>query len=428
MTDYSGSWAKGFASTFAQAPSMILNTLEWKERKKAKKKIDDAVEELKLNSTELARRYDMARADGTITQQEYSDTVSWAMPLGNEILSRVETLYGNYRSLTSEKIDAELEDINAFYNLSKDVDFQNIEQMRAFGSRLTMPKAKIQWDIIIKSIESRQAQPAVEVFPTAGGVTEKYPEAGYEYSATAKGYVPTYQKPTTETAKPTDTQVKLAEVDKLTFLTEERRNAMKVNILAGGDSATTEKVNAIRAAGGTDADILEAFGAGVRGVNPPKPETETIPVPGTIENIREDILNAENPEDAVRIYDNYINKYGSAKGLGITDVKQFYCEENLKNYVSILKDITEGTPDNRNVKGKKEFTYTINGTDTTETGEYWYKAIYDSYVALLEYLEKEGYDTSQYKKLKSLSEIKKIKFGGFVGGGVETGDLISIYY
>jgi len=196
MADYSGSWWKGFAGAFSQAPSMISNALEWKERKKEQKKIDDAIAELKSNSMELTRKYDTARADGTITQEEFSDALSWAVPLGNEILSRVEKLYGNYRNLTSEKIDAELEDINAFYNLSKDLDFQNIEQMRAFGSRLTQPKAIMQWDIIIKGIEGRGKTTQPEIFPTAGGVREKYPSAGVKY--TEQGYVPTFAEPSTK--------------------------------------------------------------------------------------------------------------------------------------------------------------------------------------------------------------------------------------
>ena len=189
-----GYWTKGFASTFDPVGAINLG-LQWKERKKAQKKIDDAVEQLKLNSTALAAKFDSDRADGSITQQEYSDAVVWALPLGDEIMGRVEKLYSGFRQLTQEQIDNELGEIDAFYNLSENLNFSNLEEMKSFRSNLTQEKAKTKWDLIIKSIESRKAQPTTEVFTTAEAVKAKYPNAGYEYSATAKGYVPTFQKP-----------------------------------------------------------------------------------------------------------------------------------------------------------------------------------------------------------------------------------------
>ena len=72
----------------------------------------------------------------------------------------------------------------------------------------------------------------------------------------------------------------------------------------------------------------------------------------------------------------------------------------------------------------------MNDKEITKTGEEWYKAVYESYNALLKLLEEQGVDISQYKKLKPLSEIKKANpwTSGFVGGGVVGGDLIKIYY
>ncbi|GAH83361.1 unnamed protein product, partial [marine sediment metagenome] len=77
---FKGSWAKGFASTFDPVAGINLG-LQWKEKKKAQKKIDDAVEQLKINSMELAAKFDRDRADGTISQEEYGDAMAWALPL-----------------------------------------------------------------------------------------------------------------------------------------------------------------------------------------------------------------------------------------------------------------------------------------------------------------------------------------------------------
>jgi len=263
----------------------------------------------------------------------------------------------------------------------------------------------------------------------------KTPAANMPYEMTRQmGEEAGFDMPETFTQAPElkEIQVKLAEVDKLTFLTEERRNAMKVNILAGGDSATTEKVNAIKAAGGTDADILEAFGAGVRGVNPPKGTETRATSLSELEKYRDKTLNADSWEDAEKIINDYTEAGYDATQLGVT--KEAWAngkKSDLDSLVQILDEITAGTP---NIKPNEEHSFNLDMGKgpvlTTKTGEEWYKQVYESYVALLKLLEEQGIDTSQYKKLKPPSEVKKAGFwkGAFTGGGVTKGDLTSIYY
>lgn len=222
---YGGSFAKGFAGGISQGWGMGQQVLQWKERKAAQKKIDDSAAEFKANSMELARRYDADRADGTITQEEYSDSVSWAIPLGNELSDRLDKLYKNFRGLTREQIDMELEDIDAFYNLSKDLDFSNMEQMRTFGTNLKQQKAKTQWDSILKSVEGRRAEPTVELekYPTLAEFQEKYgEEAPYEYDK--EGFIrPKYKAPVSPAAM-TDYQRKRANIQASTTLSKEEKD------------------------------------------------------------------------------------------------------------------------------------------------------------------------------------------------------------
>ena len=164
-----GYWTKGFASTFDPVGAINLG-LQWKERKKAQKKIDDAVEQLKLNSTALASKFDSDRADGSITQQEYSNAVVWALPLGDEIMGRVEKLYSGFRQLTQEQIDNELGEIDAFYNLSENLNFSNLEEMKSFRSNLTQEKAKTKWELIIKTIERRKEKHSKVVVSESNGL------------------------------------------------------------------------------------------------------------------------------------------------------------------------------------------------------------------------------------------------------------------
>ena len=200
---YKGSWAQGFASTFNPTAGINLG-LQWKEKKKAQQKIDDAMEQLKINSTQLASKFDAARADGSITQQEYGDAMAWAIPLGKEIMGKTNDLYANYQNMTPEQLQTELDNIDAVYKFSKDLDFQNLDEMKAFGSKLTQPNAKMQWDLIIKSIENRGKPVQQQSFATPEEVTAAYPGSGYKWSDDAKGYVPTYQKPTKADQPPTE--------------------------------------------------------------------------------------------------------------------------------------------------------------------------------------------------------------------------------
>ena len=165
MGKYGGSWAEGFASTFDPIGGINLG-LQWKEKKAAKKKIDDAVEQLKINSMELAAKFDAARANGSIDQQEYGDAMAWAIPLGKEITGKVNDLYTNYQSMTPDQLKTELGNIDAMFKFSEELDFTNLEQMKEFGSKLTQTDAKMQWDLIIKSIEGREKPVAETKEPT----------------------------------------------------------------------------------------------------------------------------------------------------------------------------------------------------------------------------------------------------------------------
>jgi len=99
--------------------------------------------------------------------------MSWALPLGKEIMGKTKELYSNYPNMTTDQLQTEIDNINAVLDFSKDLDFANIEEMKAFGNKLTQPNAKMQWDLIIKSIEKRKAPP--EIFTSAEAVREKYP-------------------------------------------------------------------------------------------------------------------------------------------------------------------------------------------------------------------------------------------------------------
>ena len=41
----------------------------------------------------------------TITPQEYGDTMAWAIPLGKEMVGRVNDLYNNYQNMSPDQLE-----------------------------------------------------------------------------------------------------------------------------------------------------------------------------------------------------------------------------------------------------------------------------------------------------------------------------------
>jgi len=437
MADYSGSWYKGFASTFSQAPSMVLNVLALKEKKKAQKKIDDAIEELKLNSSTLAAKFDAARADGTIGQEEYGDMAAWALPLGNEIMGRLDTLTNNYRNLSQDQIDNEIADIKAFYELSVDLDFQNIEEMEAFGNGLTQQNAKTKWDLILKSVKKRKEPLQPDVFASPEEVMAKYPGSGYKFDANAGGYIPTYQEPPTTELSVADKKYNWA----IDNYKEGKISFEQLSKFMGTDISDPEKRNTIQ----QRLDEMVRLGA-----TPEEQKNyllgkttgeEGTPAPTSTENIRDDILQAPTLNDAHRIYKNFDDKY-DIKALGIPDVDKFWSDERVRRLDS-LKTSIENLLVDRGDKGRwlKPGTVTSAEVGMEIEGDEQevaiaYRDLRDEYMRFRDMLEKMGVDVSQYPKLKPLSEIEKV--GGWegavgwgvkgVGFGIKKGDYKSIYY
>jgi len=272
--NYSGYFLKGLAGGLQTGVNLGTQIQEMQWQKAQRKKLEEKEAKIEESMSTIGNLFKQYGADSTYSDDEImqlNTALSAAVP---EVQAVWKDAVNAIQTMNKNKFEEDLQWFDLFISQAEGLnpgDVQGIFDMAK--SRFQTDKAK-NYFTAYEEIQKKKYKPAPETFTSPSGVTEKYPEAGYEYSATAKGYVPIYQKPTAP-EKPTDTQVKLAEIDKLTFLTEERRNQMKVNTLAN-DSATAEKVNAIRAAGGTDADILESLGAGVQGVNPPKPSTPLV--------------------------------------------------------------------------------------------------------------------------------------------------------
>ena len=166
----------------------------------------------------------------------------------------------------------------------------------------------------------------------------------------------------------------------------------------------------------------------VAGVEKPK----AIPAPTSIENIREDIRNADTPEDARRIYNNGVQQYGEeafTKAVGITEVDKFWAEGQIP-YLDKIKTSIGNIIDEKGWLKKGTLTSAEVGVDFEgdQKVEEIYEMLRKEYMKYFDMLTKMGLPLLEFPILKPLEEIEKVGLGeGFWGWGKQRGQYKSIY-
>lgn len=408
MAGYGGYFLKGLAGGLQTGFNMGQMKWQQNEKKKLQKKQDEMMEASSVFNNMVAQLGE----DGSYSNDDMMKINTSYMALGYDVKERVDGTYKAIQAMDKKTMEANYQWFDLVLNATSGMqsgDAQEIwDTVRPFVSgEKGLQTYEAMESITKKRSEIAAAQPTPEVFTSPTGVTEKYPEAGWKY--TDKGYVPVYKEPT---APPTELDLQ-AETQKKLDYAYNTGNASYFN--------QTAKSLGIDTIFETYKQKYKPEGAGGK-----QDRTTSLP---QLEKYREKALNADTWEDAESIIKDYTEAGYDKTQLGVN--KESWAsvkKSDLDNLVAVLDEITAGTPEGRNIKGKKEFSFNIDDKEVTKTGAEWYEVVYESYIALLKLLEETGVDISQYKKLKPLSEIKKIKFGGFVGKGVETGDLTFIYY
>jgi len=149
----------------------------------------------------------------------------------------------------------------------------------------------------------------------------------------------------------------------------------------------------------------------------------------TLEEYRQKALDANTWKEAESIIDDYKEAGYDPAPLEEKANEQEWINakiDELDNHIEMLKEITD---EKDKSIGDKKFKFLSGDEEETQTGEEWYKDIYEAYTFYLAELRKMGVDVSKYPKIKSPEEVKKVGIlkGMFTGGGVERG-YPSIYY
>jgi hypothetical protein len=155
---YGGSWATGFSNGLSNGMNMGFNILELKKQQKKEKMLEDAKNELQSNSLELAKKWDTAMADGYATPEEYNTIVSWALPINNELVNTLTTLYNNQKNMSEEQLTQAIEGAKAQFELAKQIDFSDLSSLESYGATLKDPKAIAQWQSLLNTAKIKQKQ------------------------------------------------------------------------------------------------------------------------------------------------------------------------------------------------------------------------------------------------------------------------------
>lgn len=370
-----GSFLTGVASGLQMFPQ--IQEMKWKkaERKAIEKEKEDWKEAISVFQGNL----DEYSANRNLSYGEQMDILSASSALGHEYMNIMQDWISDVNQGNREGAKQKAEILAAYRDFTLNTGFP-VEGVETILSKDTMKY--IQQGNILKETGGKTGE-------VMGRETWK--ERGF-------GKLPV----TTEAPKLTDTQVKLAEIDKLTFLTEKRRDQMKVDMLSKSDSATAEKVKAIRAAGGTNEQIIKALGGDI---SEPTPEGEAKRTDIAYWTKRfDDVTNEDEWNTTMRdleMTDTTWKPKGTYKDKLISEVKEM--ADTIKRELL--------TPDNKFINDKAKEQYL------------GWQRLYEQKIR--EIMQKyPDIDINRFAKYLSIEEIKPVGFwkGLITGGGIAKGD------
>jgi hypothetical protein len=387
MTGYGGFFLKGMAGGMQSGFEM-----GWK--KKQQKKLEEEEKKIIEGTTLFNNQIKLYGEDGLYTDDEVAMINTAWLAAGVEIQERTKGTRDAIQTMNQSKVEQDFEWLDL---ISTSMDGWDPKDAKGIFNYvrpyITTEKGKNYYNAYEKMYEAKykaaQNQPTPEVFTSPSGVQGAYPEAGYEYNATAKGYVPTYQKPQ---------EVKAPDIDVLTKAT---------NILKTAVNAPPAQFEVLKA------NVSKTYNVDLSGITqgslkePVKPkeggEPRTTSLPQQ-EEYRTKALNADTWEEA----QGYINDYTQAgydeTQLGIT--QQDWVNAKKQNMDAIVEMLNNIYP-NGKLQKDKEYTFQMNGKDVTKTGAEWYKYLYQFYQPMLDILKGNGVDISQYPVMQSFEEVSK---------------------
>jgi len=200
MAGTGGFFLKGLGSGLQSGFQMGQQMQEMKWQKEQRKKLEDKQKKIEESISSIGNLFKQYGADNTYSDVEIMQLNTALLASVPEVQEIYKGAINNIQTMNKAKFEEDLQWLDLFIDWTEGLDPSNVQGIfDTVKGRVQTDKGKqlfTAYDTISKKrYEAIKAQPTTEVFTTAEAVKAKYPNAGYEYSATAGGYVPTFQKP-----------------------------------------------------------------------------------------------------------------------------------------------------------------------------------------------------------------------------------------
>ena len=193
--NYFGYFLQGLSGGINQG----MQIKEMRRKREAEDQLAKVKAQFEDQAMSVSKKLDEFKADGIISDDEVSMWNTMFLGLGAELQDRFKSTNDSISKGYTDKIEQDNEWYKGFLETTKNIT--NTEDLKAtfeyFNGFVKTDEAKKKFAAYYSLAEKQlAAQQAIkpETFTTAGGVQEKYPGAGVNY--TKEGYVPDIPAPT----------------------------------------------------------------------------------------------------------------------------------------------------------------------------------------------------------------------------------------
>lgn len=398
-------WLKGFASTFNPAGSINMG-LQWKERREAQKKIEDAEKEFKVNAQKYATKFDEGYKDGIWTPEERSSMALYTMVLGDHFRQQWTEFEKSYTKMEKEQIDFQIEEISSSLKLYTDFDIKDtsalLENLERIANESPYESVKIRANYAMKSIQSKMdmaPEPKAETWTSYAEAQAANPKMEIKFNASKGVYYVAGEK---APEKEYEFEAKMEEADKA---------------LDRGELSLAEwKQIRIRLLGGSA----------------PIPGGKTIPI-SLLESTRSKMEVAETWEGKGGAKEILMDLEGakySTEQVGVhkeewTRERTAERKEDIELTIGTLEDMLD---EGGTFRPTEEYELGVGeGKTDTKTKFEWYKTLYEQLQRELDRLSKLGVDVSRFKKAIPPEKLKTLGFGLDIMGKKQMKDIETIW-
>lgn len=199
MANKSGYFLKGLAGGIQSGFNMGVQIQEMQWQKAQRKKLKEKEEKIKEGMISLGNLFKQYGEDGIYSSADITQIDTAFLASSAEVQTAFKGSLDHIKAMNKKELEEDYKWIDLVISQMGDIDPKDVQGMFDHVKGWIKTEGAKNYITAYENIQKRKseiAKPTAEVFTTAEEVKRAYPGAGYEYSATAKGYVPTFQKPT----------------------------------------------------------------------------------------------------------------------------------------------------------------------------------------------------------------------------------------